>query len=226
MERNSLNVETREKSGSRDSRRTRNDGRIPGVLYGRGAEPLAISVDVRELRKALSGKSGHNTLLDLKGKGVEGRLAIVKEVQHNPVSGAPMHADLLELKLDQKIHVTVPLHLQGKAKGTVDGGIISTLLRELHIEALPNDIPEAVNVDISDLGIGDSLHIKDLQLPKGVRALGDQVTAVVACVPPAAEKVAEPTAAAPAEPEVLTAKAKEGEAAAPAAGAAKPAAKK
>lgn len=223
MDRNSLNVETREKSGSRDSRRTRAEGRIPGVLYGRGAEPVAISVDVRELRKAISGKSGHNTLLDLKGKGVEGRLAIVKEVQHNPVSGAPIHADLLELKLDQKIHVTVPLHVKGKAKGTVDGGLISTLLRELHIEALPNDIPEAIDVDITELGIGDSLHIKDLQLPKGVRALGDQVTAVVACVPPAAEKVAEPTAAA-AEPEVLTAKAKEGEAA-PAA-AAKPAAKK
>lgn len=223
MDRHSLTVETREKSGSRDARRTRADGRIPGVLYGRGAEPVAISVDVRELRKALSGKSGHNTLLDLKGKGVDGRLAIVKDVQHNPVSGAPMHADLLELKLDQKIHVTVPLHVKGKAKGQVDGGLISTLLRELHIEALPNDIPEAIDVDITELAIGDSLHIKDLQLPPGVRALGDQVTAVVACVPPAAEKVAEPVAAA-AEPEVLTAKAKEGEAA-PAA-AAKPAAKK
>lgn len=218
MERHALNVETRQKSGSRDSRRTRADGRIPGVLYGRGSEPVAISIDVRELRKALSGKAGHNTLLDLKGTGLDGKLAIVKEVQHNPVTNAPMHADLQELKLDQKIHVTVPVHFQGKAKGSVEGGIVAPLLRELHIEALPNDIPEAINVDITELDIGNSLHIKELKLPQGVRALGDQGTAVVAVVAPAAEKAVEAAAPAAAEPQVLTAKAPAEEA--------KPAAKK
>jgi large subunit ribosomal protein L25 len=205
MDRNTLNIETREKSGSREARRTRSTGRIPGVLYGRGSEPLAISLDVKELRKALSGKSGLNTVLELQGSDkVKGKLAILKSVQHNPVNSAPTHADLQELKLDQKIHVNVPIHLQGKAKGVVEGGIVTPLVRDLGIECFPNDIPEAINVDITELNIGDSLHVNELKLPEGIRAVGDQGIAIVSVVAPAAEKGA--AAAAATEPTVLTAK--------------------
>ena len=216
MERQNLNVQKRESAGSRSARRTRLEGNIPAVIYGRNGA-TAITLNVKELRKALSGKSGHNTLLDLQGE-FKGKIAILKNVQHNPIDNAPTHADLLELQLDQKITVQVPLHFTGKAKGIVDGGIVAPLLRELGVESLPNDIPDSIEVDISDLGVGDSLHVADLKLPKGIRAVGDQVTAVISVVAPKEEKVEE-VAAAAAEPEVLTAKAPV-EGAAPAAGAA------
>lgn len=214
MERQNLNVQKRESAGTRSSRRTRLEGRIPAVIYGRNGA-TSITLDVKELRKALSGKSGHNTILDLQGE-FKGKIAIVKDIQHHPVSNHPTHADLLELQLDQKIQVDVPLHFTGKAKGTVDGGIVAPLIRELRVESLPNDIPDFIEVEISDLGIGDSLHVADLKLPAGVKAMGDQVTAVISVVAPKEEKVEEVAAATPAEPEVLTAKAP-AEGAAPAA---------
>ena len=230
MERHSLKIELREKKGSRDARRTRNKtGRIPAVLYGPGAEAVGLTLDVKELRKALSGKSGRNTLLELQGApSVAGRLAILKEVQHDPISSQPTHADLLELRLDKRIHVQVPIHLTGKAKGTIEGGIVAATLRELTIDCLPNDIPEALEIDITALDIGDSYHVRDIKLPAGVKAVGDIGASVVVIVPPAAEVVEVAAAPTTAEPEVLTAKADKAEggaaAAAPAAGAKAPAA--
>lgn len=229
MERNSLSIELRETSGKRSARRMRLEGRIPAILYGRATQPVVVSVNVRELRKALSGKGGLNTLLDLQGgAGVGGKLAIVKDVQHDPITNAPTHIDLYELKIDQKIHVMVPIHLVGKAKGTIEGGIVTATLREISIEVLPNDIPGAIDVDITALDIGDSIHVRDLVLPTGVRALGDQGASIVTVVPPASEeKAVEVAAVAGTEPEVLTAKAEkaEGGAAAPAKPGAKPAGK-
>jgi large subunit ribosomal protein L25 len=231
MQRNKLNVEVRATEGTRSARRMRREGKIPAILYGKGTEALNITLDVKELRKVLSGKGGHNTLLELQGSQVGGKLAMVKAMQHDAVSDVPTHADLLELKLDHKITVHVPIHLVGKAKGTVEGGIVASAMREISVECLPNDIPESVDVDITELNIGDSLHVRDIKLPANVKAVGDVGASVVGVVPPAAEVVAAPVVST--EPEVLTAKgekAPEGAAgakAAPAAGGkAAPAAKK
>lgn len=214
MQRHTLTVEVRETTGTRAARRARERGLIPGVLYGRNSEPLPIAIQLKELRRALAGKAAHTTLLELQGdQKVKGKLALLKDLQHDVVTNAPVHADLLELKLDQKIHVSVPVHLTGKAKGTVEGGIVEHSLREIRIECLPNDIPSAIEVDITELGIGDSLHVREIKLPSGVRAIGDLGAAVVAIVPPQKEVEAVPAAAAAAagEPEVLTAKAPKAE---------------
>lgn len=212
MQRHTLTVEIRETTGTRAARRARERGLIPGVLYGRNSEPLPIAIQLKELRRALAGKAAHATLLELQGDDkVKGKLALLKDLQHDVVTNDPVHADLLELKLDQKIHVSVPVHLTGKAKGAVAGGIVEHSLREIRIECLPNDIPSAIDVDISELDIGDSLHVHEIKLPSGVRAIGDLGAAVVAIVPP--QKEVEVAAAAPAagEPEVLTAKAPKAE---------------
>ncbi len=195
MERVSLTVDLRKDLGSRSARRSRREGKLPGVLYGHGSEGVAIEVNLRELRRLVGGKLAHTVILELKGpKEVEGKTALVKEVQRDPVTDAPIHADFIELVAGQKLHVTVPIHVVGKAAGIVHGGIVEQTLRELPIEVLPKDIPSALEIDISELNIGQSIHVKQMKLPEGVRSMIDTETSVVAVVAPRAEAAATPAA--------------------------------
>lgn len=191
-----LDVQAREGRGKGVARKLRATGRIPGVCYGRDFEPLHISLDSRTLERLLhTSDAGMNTLIDLRGQGVDGKTVMVKELQRDPVSGHPLHADLYAVDLARTVQVAVPVHLTGKAPGVDMGGILDHALREIELECLPAAIPRELLVDVGTLGIGDSLHVRDIPLPEGVELLSDPDLSVVSCVTPAAAEEAAPAEA-------------------------------
>jgi len=201
-----LSVEVREHTGKGMGRRLRAGGRIPAILYGRGRESVPISLDPRLLEKLLAtSDAGMNTLIDLAVAGrsdLAGRVVLVKELQRHPVRGSLLHADFYEVDLTKTIEVSVPIHVAGTAAGVaLDGGILDQALRELEIECLPRAIPDQIDVDVSALMIGQSIHVRELSLPEGVKLLSDPDLSVVSVVAPAAEIVPE-VAAAEVAPEV------------------------
>jgi len=201
-----LSVEVREHTGKGMGRRLRAGGRIPAILYGRGRESVPISLDPRLLEKLLAtSDAGMNTLIDLAVAGrsdLAGRVVLVKELQRHPVRGSLLHADFYEVDLTKTIEVSVPIHVVGTAAGVaLDGGILDQALRELEIECLPRAIPDQIDVDVSALMIGQSIHVRELSLPEGVKLLSDPDLSVVSVVAPAAEIVPE-VAAAEVAPEV------------------------
>jgi large subunit ribosomal protein L25 len=208
---NELVVEVREATGKGAARRLRQAGRIPGVCYGRNATPVSVSLDPKGLEHVLAtSSSGLNTLFELKGGGdFDGKPVLVRELQRNPVNGHLVHADLYMVDLQQKVHVSVPVHLEGSPEGVKMGGILDHTLREIEFECLPQSIPEEVRVDVSALEIGDSLHVSDLTLPEGATLLSDPELAVVLVATPAVEE--EPTPAEGEVPEGEEAAAAEGE---------------
>ena len=209
----------------------RQEGWIPGVLYGHG-EPVAIAVNDRDLTKAMSTKAGRNALFTIK-LGAENALGIVKEVQRHIISHKPIHVDFQRINVKEKIDVNVPVHSAGEAPGVKnDGGILELITREVRVRCLPDDIPASLDVDVSKLGLGQAIRLADLTPPKGVEFLTATDHILVNVVAPKVEEVAAPTAvegaaAAAAEPEVIAKGKKEEEgAAAPAAAGAAPAAAK
>jgi large subunit ribosomal protein L25 len=180
-ERTKLIVAARPKTGSRESRRLRKQGLIPGVIYGR-SEPVAIVVPERELRRALTGTAGLHSILDVEidGAGTT-HASILKDYQVDAVRGGVTHVDLLEVRLDQPITATVVIHVLGTedAPGVREGGVLAQPLREISVEALPLEVPEHFDLDVSGLAIGDSLHVSDLAIPAGVTLLDDPETVVV-----------------------------------------------
>jgi large subunit ribosomal protein L25 len=191
-ERTKLVVAQRERLGSAESRRLRKEGLVPGVLYGNG-EPVAISIAERELRRALTGAAGLHSILDVEidGKG-QTRASILKEYQVHPVRGGITHVDLQEVRLDKAISASVAVQLIGgeDAPGVREGGVLSQPLREVTVEALPLEVPEHLDLDVSGMDIGATLRISDLTAPEGVTFLDDPEM-VVATVT-AATKVVEP----------------------------------
>lgn len=203
--------------GSRASNRLRKSGKIPGVLYGHGNEPLAIAVDGRALRAALSGDAGLNALLDLDLDG-RSQLAMAKDIQRDPVRGTVSHVDFLAVSRDEVITADVPVLLVGEAKGVEsEDGVVDQQLHSLTMQAKPADLPNSIEVDISGLRIGDTIRVDDLVLPSGATTEVDGETAVVVGQPPrvAEEAVPEEGAAeAPEGAEAEAAAASGGEAAA------------
>lgn len=190
---NVLSAEPRDGVGKGVNRKLRVAGRIPGVVYGKRREPQSIHLDPDALEKLLRGSgAGLNTLIDLS---VNGRTdtVLVKELQRHPVRGAFWHVDFYQVDLTQKITVSVPIHFVGKARGVEFGGILDHPLRELEVECLPRAIPEFVEVDVSNLEIGDSIHVSELRLPEGVEVMTDAALPVASVVLPAAEVEAAPT---------------------------------
>jgi large subunit ribosomal protein L25 len=185
---NELNIELRDGKGKGAARKLRAAGRIPGIYYGAGEEAQDVALDPRVLDRLIrSSAAGINTLFDLVGGGrLEGKRVLVKEIQRDPVTGAPLHADLYAVDLDKTIEVDVPVHLTGAAQGVKMGGIVDHSLREIELSCLPRWIPEEIRVDISALEIGDSLHVRDLPLPENVTLVSDPDLAVVSIVAPAA----------------------------------------
>jgi large subunit ribosomal protein L25 len=171
------------------ARKLRAAGRIPGICYRRNAEPVSVSLDPIELERLLrAASSGINTLIDLKvagGGDFDGRQVLIKELQRDPISGAYLHADLYAVDLKQTIHISIPVQIKGSATGvTLGGGILDHATRELDVECLPNAIPEEFAVDVSDLEIGDSIHVRDLAIPEGVEILNDPDVSIVSVVAP------------------------------------------
>jgi large subunit ribosomal protein L25 len=183
-ERVKLEVRERESLGTSESRRLRRDGLIPGVLYGR-SKPHSIAIPERELRRALTGAGGLHAILDVVLEGQNSaHPSILKEFQRDPVRGTMIHVDLQEVRLDQPIHAAVSISLVGEAPGSKEGGVLQQALREVNVEALPLEIPEHVELDVSSLGIGDSVRLADLAPIDGVTYLDDPETVVASVTLP------------------------------------------
>jgi large subunit ribosomal protein L25 len=182
-ERIKLEVKEREGRGSADSRRLRAAGMIPGVLYGRGKTPHAICVPERELRRVLTGSAGLHAILDvvLEGQSTT-HASILKDYQQDPVRGHIAHVDLQEVRLDQPIQASVAVQLVGEPVGAKEGGVLSQVQREINVEALPMEIPEHIDLDVSGMAIGDTLRLADLPAREGVTYLDDPEETVLATV--------------------------------------------
>ena len=217
-----VNVEVRSGIGKGGSRKVRAAGKVPGVVYGRKVEPVTVTFDEKELLTSLDKEKRRNTVLELSITGDGGKsekvTAMLREAQINPLSRRLVHVDFLRVDLDSEVHVTVPLVLTGKAIGTTNGGNLHQSLHVIPIAAKPAAIPTKLEVDVTPLEIGDALHVSDLKLGAGVRALLDPRDAIASVVAPKAEKVE--AEAAPVEGAVPA----EGAAGAPAAAGAAPAA--
>jgi large subunit ribosomal protein L25 len=180
-DRPSLAVEERPERGSRPARRLRREGWIPGIVYGARDEPLAFKVGARDLRIALQNPSA---VLDLKVGGGKALPVIVKEEQRHPVRDEVVHIDLLQVNLDEKIHSTVSVELEGaeEAPGVVEGGVLEQVTREVNIEALPGDIPERIAVDVSGMQAAETLSLSAVAAPSGVAFLDDPEETVLATI--------------------------------------------
>ena len=182
-ERAKLTVQERESRGSAESRRLRKQGLIPGVLYGRGKTPHAICVPERELRRVLTGDGGLNAILDVVLEGQQTtHPSILKEYQQHPVKGGIIHVDLQEVRLDQPIQARVVVELVGEPQGVTEGGVLSQVNREVTVEALPMEIPEHLELDVSGMAIGDTLRLADLKVQEGVKYVDDPEETVLATV--------------------------------------------
>jgi large subunit ribosomal protein L25 len=182
-ERVKLEVQQREMRGSADARRLRRQGLIPGVLYGRGKNPHPFSVHERELRRALSGPAGLHAILDVVLDGQKtSHASILKDYQQNVISGRLAHIDLQEVRLDQPIQAQVVIELVGEAAGSIEGGVLSQVTREINVEALPLEVPERIEVDVSPMQMGDTLRLADVAVQEGVTFLDDPEETVIATV--------------------------------------------
>ena len=180
-ERVKLVVQNRAVLGSAESRRLRRQGLIPGVLYGR-EEPVAISIPERALRSALTTRGGLNAVLDVVVDGGKTHSSVLKEYQQDKIRGHITHVDLQEVRLDQPIHATVPVTLHGEAAGVKEGGVLTQVTSEVNVEALPMEVPEHLEADISEMQIGDTLRLSAITLPDGVTLLDDPEEVVLASV--------------------------------------------
>jgi large subunit ribosomal protein L25 len=201
-----LEVKDRERLGSAESRRLRKQGFVPGVLYGKSSA-RAIAVGERDLRAALTGSSGLHAVLDVVLEGqTTTHPSILKEYQRDPVRGYLRHVDLQEVRLDQPITATVQLHLVGaeEAPGVKEGGVLSAPATALNVEALPLEVPESIEADVSRMEMGDTLRLEDIPTIEGVTFLDDPHETVIATVT-APTRVVEP------EPEVEEVEGEEGE---------------
>ncbi len=185
-----LQVKTRTAGGSREARRLRRGGRVPGVLYGGGGESVSFDADARELRLALAGSGA---VLDLSVDGGKATPVVLKEAQRDPVRGETVHVDLLRVRLDEAIHAVVPLELTGieEAPGVKEGGVLEQIVRELNVEALPTAIPESIAYEIGEMQIGDTLTLSVVAAPEGVTLLDESDTVIATLSPPRLQTEAE-----------------------------------
>ena len=205
MQQSTVKATPRDAAGTRAVKRVRRDGGIPGVVYGRAfGDPLPVTVNAKDLRAALVGHGGSAVLnLEIEGRG--STPAIVHDRQLDVVSKRLIHVDLHAISLDEVVEAHVPLIIVGSAPGVKEGGILDVVVREVMIEALPTDIPDSIEVDVSALNMFDNIHVRDLRAPAGVKIVEDPGEIIVSVLPPS--KVEEPAATAvaevPAEPELI-----------------------
>jgi large subunit ribosomal protein L25 len=209
-ERVKLQVKARESRGSAEARRLRADGFIPGVLYGNGDKAHTFCIEERELRRALTGDHGLHAILDVILEGQQkAHHAVVKDYQLDPTRARLLHIDLHEVRLDQAIQTQVVVELVGEAAGQKEGGVLSQVNREVRVEALPMEVPDHLELDVTAMVIGDSLRITDLRVPEGVELLDDDETVLATLSPPTKEP--EPEEVEPEEGEEIEGEAAVGE---------------
>ncbi len=188
MAKSNLTVNKRERIGKTGAVKVRKDDLIPAVIYGKGMETLSVEVTPDDLKKALSTGSGNNTLLEIKIENSEEKpvLSIIKDVQKDPVSGKTKHLDFQFINPDLAISVDVPIEFVGKSQGIKDGGILEEVERFFRIKCLPEQIPDRIEVDITELDIGDSLHVRNLDFADGLEVLNSPDDTVVMVIAPRA----------------------------------------
>jgi large subunit ribosomal protein L25 len=206
-----VQAERREDSsrGKNEARRLRASGRVPAVVYGAKKDSVAVSVDPKQITRILHSASGHNTIFDLE-LGSEKTKAMIVDWQYEPLKGKLLHIDMKRIAMDEKIRVSVPVHLTGEAAGVKQqGGILDQVMREVEIECLPGDIPSSIDADISHLVFGQVLRVSDLPHGGSIKFITDEnqavahITSVKEEVAPTPEAAAAEAGAAPAEPEVI-----------------------
>ena len=195
MELIELKTNIRTTTGNGPARRLRQKGQIPAVLYGPGTESVLLSVNIsdidRVLKKGRIGQALLNLVIPDNGE-TSNKTVMVKELQLHPVSRNFLHIDFYEVAMDRKIMVNVPVMATGKAKGVEIGGILQIIRRELEVQCLPLDVPESIEIDITDLDIGDSIHLVDIPRQSEIEFLGDENITVVTVVSPKIEEEEEP----------------------------------
>jgi large subunit ribosomal protein L25 len=211
MELVELNANTRSHTGKKGAKEYRKKGLVPGILYGRNQQPSPVAVDPKELNRVLHTRAGSNAIIKLTvdNQAGDATTVVVKDLQIDTIKGMMVHVDFCHISLDETIQTSVPFRIIGEAPGVKQGGILEHTLWELEIESLPLHIPDAIEVDVSLLEMGDSLTVSDLNIPESITVLTDAEVAVVSIVAPRGEPVAE-AAAAPvevAEPEVISGRA-------------------
>lgn len=206
MEIRELVVQRREGRGKSAARRLRRQGLIPAILYGGGVEPLPLAVSPREVERTVHTHGGGGVLVNLRGAHEgDGRAALLRDLQFDPVTDTLLHVDLQAVRMDEEITVEVPIHVVGEAAGVREqSGILAVLLRTVEVSCLPALIPDRLEVDVSAVRIHDVVTVGDLQLPDGVRVTTASTQAIVTVSPPMAEEAPAVAPAAAAEPEVLT----------------------
>lgn len=219
MEKIALTARVREKTGKGVARGLRRNAGIPAVLYSHG-KSTPISIGSKEITKVLSTEGGEHALINLTLEGAEARerMALIKDYQLDPIRGAIMHVDLMEVAMNEKVKVSVAVHVTGTAAGVKEGGILQLALRELEVECLPDEIPDFIEVDVSALKVNESLHVRSIKAPGGVKLLDDPDATVVTIQPPISDaKLEQMLSAAPpaetGEPELVKKPKKEAEAA-------------
>ncbi|MDR7555701.1 MAG: 50S ribosomal protein L25 [Armatimonadota bacterium] len=202
MERVALKAQVRDGVGKGAARALRRQGMVPGVLYGQGRAPRPVAVDARALEAVLHTHAGRNVLIDLElvGNGGEPTTVMVKEVQRGLFRHEPIHVDFHAVSLTETLQTHVPVVLKGTPKGVAEGGTIEHHLREVLVECLPTQIPDSIEVDVSALGVGRSLHVRDLTPPEGVRLLTPADEVVITVVAPRVHEEAPAAAEAAAAP--------------------------
>ncbi|HBP88172.1 MAG TPA: 50S ribosomal protein L25 [Nitrospirales bacterium] len=169
-----LEVEKRDQAGKGVARQLRRQGKIPGVLYGGGKSEF-VAMDHKIARNLVLSQVGHTGLLTVRVSGAEERIAVLQDHQIDPLTGAILHVDLFEVSMKKPIRVRVPVTVIGEVPlGVKEGGILHQLLRELHIECLPAQIPDHIEIDASGFGVGDGVHVKEVEAPTGVKILDDE----------------------------------------------------
>ncbi|MGA2315919.1 MAG: 50S ribosomal protein L25 [Thermodesulfobacteriota bacterium] len=212
MQRPILTAEIREGVGKEKAKKLRTKGLIPAIFYGPRSQTIPLVIDSKELAKVLQTEAGENVLIDLdirKGNQSDRKVVMVKDIQIDPLQRITLHTDFFEVTMDEMVIVEVPVHLVGKPEGTKMGGILDQIRRVIQIQCFPGDIPKSIDIDVSPLKIGDSIHVQDIIVEK-VKILSDTNYTIATVVPPVVEeKVVE--AVAPEAVEGAEVKEKEGE---------------
>lgn len=190
MAKSVLNVETRVRTGKGGSRKVRQDGLVPAVVYGKGVEALNLRLDPKALQKAVATEAGWNTLITLNGDGpFDGLVVILKDMQIDAIRRNPMHIDFLAIDLKKPLAVMVPVQPVGKSQGEIEGGTLQLVRHEVEVYCLPTNIPTSIEIDVTALNIGEVVHIDELSLPEGVESQHDVNFTVLTVVGRMAEEV-------------------------------------
>ncbi|HMK75518.1 MAG TPA: 50S ribosomal protein L25 [Thermodesulfobacteriota bacterium] len=190
MERPVLTAEIREGVGKEKARKLRLKGLIPAIFYGPRSQTIPLVIDSKELTKVLQTEAGENVLIDLdirKGAQSDRKVVMLKDIQVDPLQRATLHTDFYEVAMDEMVTVEVPVHLVGKPEGTKVGGILEQVRREIQVHCLPGDIPKSIDVDVSLLKIGDSIHVEDIKVEKA-KIISETNFTIATVVPPVVEE--------------------------------------